>query len=393
MNVMKTIFFLSLTLVLPLLAGPAVPAHAAAPVFGHAGAVYVMTNAVDGNEIVVFDREIDGTLALRGTVPTGGRGVGDTTEPLDALGSQGGLVLSPDGFWLFAVNAGSDDISVFLVTPFELVPVDRVDSGGTFPASLALHGDLLYVLNAGGEGNITGFRVGFDGHLTPIAGSTRSLDVGGMSPPFFLVSPAEVAFSPDGNDLAVTVKGTDEIRMYRIGPAGRPSFIPVVTSSHGSTPFSFAFDSRGRLIVAEAFGAGDVGDPMAGAVSTYVKRRDLRLKPRAKSVKNFQTASCWLTLAGGYVYVSNNASDTVSGYRMNRGAGLHRLDPDGVSAPTGHAPVDLAATADGRFLYVLNTGSGTVSAYQVDPWTGDLTVLGEVCGVPAGAGAVGIAVR
>ena len=34
-----------------------------------------------------------------------------------------------------------------------------------------------------------------------------------------------------------------------------------------------------------------------------------------------------------------------------------------------------------------------MSAYEVDRWTGDLTVLGETCGVPAEAGAVGIAVR
>ena len=32
-----------------------------------------------------------------------------------ALGNQGGLVLAGDGEWLLAVNAGSNDISVFVV--------------------------------------------------------------------------------------------------------------------------------------------------------------------------------------------------------------------------------------------------------------------------------------
>ena len=116
--------------------------------------------------------------------------------------------------FLLAVNAGSDEISVFRVKKNRLILVDKINSGGDFPVSLTLHRDLLYVLNSGGEGNITGFKLGKHGHLTPIRGSTRVLDTADVSDlPFFLVSPAQVGFSPSGDFLVVTVKGTIENKL------------------------------------------------------------------------------------------------------------------------------------------------------------------------------------
>jgi 6-phosphogluconolactonase (cycloisomerase 2 family) len=127
---------------------------------GDPGAVYAMTNAVGGNEIVVYSSAADGTLTLVDTVSTGGLGgIGSPPEPVDALGSQGSLVLSRDNQWLFAVNAGSDEISVFRVERQGLTLVDVQPSGGSFPVSLTVDEDLLYVLNSGGDSNITGFTL------------------------------------------------------------------------------------------------------------------------------------------------------------------------------------------------------------------------------------------
>lgn len=368
-----------------------------APAFaqgGAPGAVYAMTdsNGPEGNEIVVFDRATDGTLTFNRVVATGGLGVGDTTEPVDALGSQAPLILSADQRWLIAVNAGSDEISVFRVLAGGLELVDKVHSGGQFPASLTLYWDLLYVLNAGGEGNITGFTLGHDGHLTPLAGSTRSLDVGGDNPPFFLVSPAQVGFDPHGDFLVVTIKGTNEIRVFPVDASGLPSAQPVTTMSHGSTPFGFDFDERGRLIVAEPFGNASPGVPNASAASSYAIRADGSLELLSASVENGQTASCWLVSNGRYAYTTNNATDNVSGYRIDQNGRLSLLDPSGVAALAGHAPVDAAFTPNGRFLYNVNAGAGTVSGYRVNP-DGSLTALGEVSGLPADDGAVGIVAR
>ena len=77
---------------------------------------------------------------------------------------------------MFAVNAGSNQISVLQIKKNSLDVVDVVDSGGIRPISLALHEDLLYVLNEGGTPNITGFEIEEDGTLTPLAGSTQTVD-------------------------------------------------------------------------------------------------------------------------------------------------------------------------------------------------------------------------
>jgi len=79
---------------------------------------------------------------------------------VDPLHSQGSLRLSADHRLLFAVNAGSGTISSFAVDGTRLTLVSMEPSGGSEPSALAQLGDLLYVLNSGGNGNVTGFHVG-----------------------------------------------------------------------------------------------------------------------------------------------------------------------------------------------------------------------------------------
>ena len=155
------------------------------------GAVYVLSNQPTGNDVLVFARHADGTLSAPVSVGTGGNGTGG------GLGSQGAVVLDGSGRHLYAVNAGSNSITSFRVRPNGLERVGVVDSGGVMPTSIAVDGDLVYVLNAGGAGLITGFTA-HDGDLEPIAGSTRPLSAAATAP-------AQVSFTPDGEQLIVTV--------------------------------------------------------------------------------------------------------------------------------------------------------------------------------------------
>src|SRR5438552_9717107 len=205
------------------------------------GAVYALTNRISGNAVAVFARAADGTLSAAGSVATGGTGTGA------GLGSQGALALSDDGRWLFAVNAGSNDVSVFRFGRDGLSLLDRTSSGGTRPISLTVHGHVLYVLNAGGDGNISGFALGTTGALTPISGSTRSLS--GTN-----VGPAQVSFSPDGRRLVVTEKTTNLLDVYTVDGNGAASG-PASVASAGTTPFGFAFGRHEDVFVSEAVGS------------------------------------------------------------------------------------------------------------------------------------------
>jgi 6-phosphogluconolactonase len=350
------------------------------------GAVYVMTNQPTGNAVAAFSRAPDGTLTLVGTFPTGGLGTGG---PPDPLRSQGSLILSGQepgaggrrsNQLLFAVNAGSNEISVLAVERDRLTLVCKTASGGVRPTSLTLHKDLLYVLNAG-SGTITGFKVGRDGGLTPLAGSTRPI-TGGTA-----ADPAQVEFTPDGKLLVVTGKMTNVIDTYRIDREGLPTG-PTPNRSNGLTPFGFAFDNRGNLIVSEAFG----GAPNQAAMSSYTVSEDGVLKVVSGSVRDFQTAACWVVVTnnGRYAYTSNTGSSTISSYRVHPDGALKLLASVAATTDPGSSPIDMALSTGSRYLYVLNNVTGTIDAFSVES-DGGLSPVAGAGGLPPNA--QGIAAR
>lgn len=335
--------------------------EAAAPNLGR-GAVFVMTNLPEGNSILVFRRTANGRLTAAGSVSTGGLGNG--TEP-DSLKSQGGLVLSDNR--LFAVNAGSNEVSVFWIGKRRLALVDKVSSGGELPTSLAVLDDLLYVVNAG-SGEITGFRIGSDGQLTPLADSTRALSGGAAA------DPSQISFTPDGGALLVTDKGTNVIDVFRVGDDGLTEG-PFPTPSNGPGPFGFDFDRRGHLIVSEAAG----GAPNAGAASSYDLVGDRALSVISGSVGNGQTATCWVVTAGRFAFITNTMSGTISSYRIggNGRLALRRA----VAGSTGGAPIDMALAGDDEFLYAVVDVTGMIRAFQIEN-DGGLTPIPGARGLP-----------
>ncbi len=175
------------------------------------GAVFVMTNAADRNEVISFRRAADGSLEEGRRVSTGGRGTGGVTDPLE---SQGSLTLSQDHSLLFAVNGGSGEISVFQVHGSRLTLVDKETSGGSEPNAVAQHGNLVYVLNVGGSSNVVGFRLNAGGQVQRIPSSIRFLTTNNSEA-------ASLAFSPNGQFLLVTERATNNIDAFRVQADGR----------------------------------------------------------------------------------------------------------------------------------------------------------------------------
>jgi DNA-binding beta-propeller fold protein YncE len=357
-------FALALT---ALAAAPAAASSAAG------GAVFALTDNLSANTVVAFDRAPGGALRQAGVYGTGGRGGQLTGSVVDHTASQGALALDRAAGLLYAVNAGSDTLTVFAVHGDRLDRRQVIASGGAFPVSVAAHGNLVYVLNARGGGSIQGFlRVGRS--LVKVPAWHRALGLDPAATPEFTHTPGEIAFTPDGSRLIVTTKaGSDAIDVFAVDRFRGPS-APAVHAEPGTVPFAVAFDAAGRLVVAEAG---------TNSVSSFRINRDNTLTPVA-SAPTGQAATCWIVATGGRVYTGNAGSANLAGFAVGAGGALR---PIGAFA-TGAGQVDVAATPDGRYLYAQTGAAGNVVALRVGP-DGSLTKVGEVT-VPGAAGGEGI---
>jgi 6-phosphogluconolactonase (cycloisomerase 2 family) len=371
-NVLTT-GLVALILLVPLLSAGAAPALAAD---GAAGAVYVTTNSPAGNAVIMFSREADGSLTSSGSFATGGLGSGI------ALSSQGALALSEDGRFLFTVNAGSNQVSVFMVIPGGLSLAGTFSSGGILPTSLTLYKNMLYVLNAGGSGNIAGFFVSAQGQLQPIPGSMKYLSNGGSGA---TPGPAQVSFTPDGSMLVVTEKGTNSIDTFIVNSDGSASG-PTVNPSSGIVPYGFGFGQQNVLIVSEAF----PGVLNGSAVSSYTFA-GTALDVISASAPTYQTAACWVVVTGNgrFAYAANAASGSISGYAVMPDGSLSLLNADGRTGVLGSdaTPIDMSLSHNSQYLYDLGNGTHMIYIFAVNA-EGSLTALGAA---PIPAGTAGIA--
>jgi 6-phosphogluconolactonase len=329
------------------------------------GAVYTLSNGSTGNSVLRFSGS--GNLSPAGSFSTGGKGTGA------GLGSQGAL--ARQGNLLYAVNAGSNDVSVLRETGHGLVLVSKTGSGGENPVSLTVRGNLLYVLNAGGEGNITGFHGAAGGFLQAIPGSTRPLSGGN-------VGPAQIQFSPDGRTVVVTEKATNNIDTYTIGFGGK-AYGPHVFPSSGETPYGFDFTRRGTLVVSDAVG-GAAGQ---SALTSYFVSHSGFVHLVTGPVPDGQTAACWVAVThdGRFAYTTNTGSNNISGYSIDRRGRIVLFNDGGATATSDAGPLDLALTPNSRVLYALNGTGQSITSYRVNPANGTLTPVGKVTGLPAGA--------
>lgn len=322
--------------------------------------IYVQTNDESGNEVVAFDRAADGSLTRLGHFETGGRGSG-----IPHLASQSSLAL--DGDRLLVTNAGSDELSLLRVTADGLELLARTASGGKAPTSVAVHGELAYVLNNGTPG-IAGFSLA-DGSLVPLEDSTRALSAG--------ADPAQIAFSPDGHTLVVTERGTNSISTFLVDETGLAAG-PETIASSGATPYGFGF-ARDTLVVTEAFG-GEIG---AAAASSY-SLSEGGMQPLSASVGNSRSEVCWaaVTKDGRFVFVANFGDCTISRYSIGDDGRIELAEPVAASTRRDEKGLrDEAITGDGRFLYALDADARRIFGWSLGE-DGSLSPVGEADALP-----------
>jgi len=349
------------------------------------GAVYVLGNQLTGNTIVVFHRGADGALTRVQEVSTGGLGSGPGPLPPgfgngpgpDPLNSADAIVMTEDGRFVLAVNAGSNELSLLAVTRDGIRLVDKVPSGGDFPVSVTCRHGIVYVLNQRGIPNITGFFLNPEGRLQQIENSQRQL--GALSS-----RPGDVSLTPDGDLLIVFETLADFIDVFRIEDDGRPGD-QTRFSSNSKTPLAVAYTHHHILAITEGNNLRpQQGTPHGSSLSTYRITREGALEPISKAVPNDQTATCWVRFSkdGRYVYTGNKGSGSISSYSVSPQGELTLMA--GVAADTGgpiSVPIDMDVTRDGKYVYIITSFIGTVKGYRVEK-DGSLTFVTSVNGLP-----------
>ena len=356
--------------------------------------VYAMSNDATSNKVFAWRVSQNGALSSIGRFATHGNGTGTAETPgsgpvdgIDPLASQGSLTLSPNGHFLFAVNAGSASVSVFRVHGNgELRLTDVEPTHGTNPVSVTAWGKWVYVANvndpgAGNPSTITGFKFRDDGTLMPIPHSTR-----GLSAPN--ARPSQVSIYPDGSQVVVTERETNAISVFSVHRDGTLSD-PSVTPSPRPVPFGFDFTNRNVFVVSEAA----AGDPAGSSASSFRLHDSAMATVISGGVLNGQMASCWTTASpnGTRAYVSNTLSNTVSTYAVAQNGTLSLRQAAAPTDGAGSAPIDAGISSNGRLFFQLLGGKGTIAVYNTD-LHGDLHLIAvRATGLPT-LGSQGLAV-
>ncbi|HWE37729.1 MAG TPA: hypothetical protein VG406_14270 [Isosphaeraceae bacterium] len=286
------------------------------------GFVYTQSNDPAGNAVFAFRRHRDGSLTpVPGSpFPTGGTGITPTFN-LGPFDSDQEIIIDRHRRLLFTVNGGSDSIAVFRIDrDGSLDPVDGspFDSGGSNPVSVGLADEVLCVVNKAEDPghmadmlpNYTTFHVGRRGWLTPIRGSTVSVDIGS--------SPSQALVSPDRKLLfgADFLGGT--LRSFRIRPDGRlveADAQGLPTSVFAGTgapplPLGLAVHPEETLLYVDFVTISKIG--------VYRYHGDGRLE-FLRAIQDSGMAPCWIVVnrEGTRAYAGNTADTSVTVYDID----------------------------------------------------------------------------
>jgi 6-phosphogluconolactonase (cycloisomerase 2 family) len=386
-------------------------------------AVFVQSNFPEGNFVVAYSRDAAGRLSKVGEYPTGGNGSGSFEDASNGLvlgSSEGELAPinntvvngTPKGDLLFALNAGSNTVTVFKVEATGLRRVGVTPTGGEKPVSITVNRGLVYVLNSGEfddrllpEGvavppencttgqlpTLTGFKVGKDGVLTPLPGSTRLLSGEKDS------GCAQVSFTPNGKTLVVTerIAGKSEpaapggfakgaILTYPVRSDGRLGTV-TLNEPVGNGPFGFTFTRDGKIIMTEQNGA--FSNPAGGYMASYRINPpetqvdpnfgipNVALTPVSQPLKTNTADPCWVVLTGDQklAFVTSAGGD-VSSYSVGFDGKLTLLHKSATAADgqdtnadrLQFGATDLSLSADSRYLYQLHSFEGRIYVFLIN---------------------------
>lgn len=306
-------------------------------------------------------------LALR-EWPTGGTGdvllLGKSTG---AWAGDSQVSLSPDHKFLFAVNQGSDNVSVFRVNAstgdLTAVPGSPFPSGGHAPISVSFNGRFLVVANhgylAGEKPPGIPARTGYASFAVSSSGALHQISV----VPDPAAGPIETALSPSGNLVFSSGFFSFKLHVLQLAangqlasaPGSPVSFAPSVTAGRKAPPVlpppavGLPFGVSVNPVKPFVYYVATV----AGRVAVYRYDQFGQLTFVSQINNNGSLAGCWtaITSNGRFLYVADSGSRSISTFRVSA-SGAQLTQIQNIHTPSDGTVLNLAVDPTNRFLYV-----------------------------------------
>ncbi|MGA8503821.1 MAG: beta-propeller fold lactonase family protein [Candidatus Sulfotelmatobacter sp.] len=331
---------------------------------------YVYATLPAANELAVYREDpYSGTLTeLAGTPYT----VGDGAHS---------VVIHPSGKFLYVANPGQNenDISLFDILSNgyvnEIPPRTTVAPNGTQPALLAMDpaGNYLYVMNTGSE-NISVFSIdSSSGVLTQVPNS-----------PFFIgLTPLNMVLTPSGNFLYVSVAGgqigTDygSILGFSVSSGSLQLLNPPLTSADGVNPNGLVIDPSGSYLYVANTQSNSISILSISPPNTPPGTLQEVIGSPLEDTQYIYPFALLMDPKGQYLYVANQGSSNVAVYSIDSTTGLPTALTTSTSAgafTTEGSPSFLVEDPNGNYLFVGNEGgSPGIQAFGVN--SGNLNPL------------------
>jgi 6-phosphogluconolactonase len=274
------------------------------------------------------------------------------TSPVTAGPGVQSLAVHPSGKYLYAANAGENDVSFFQIEAYGQLLEQPRTPVGTSPTLLVMDsaGKYLYVANSGSQ-NIFVLSIGSTGTLTQVG---NPFQVG--------ISPLNMKISPSGNFLYVTgaspQAGTPGyIEVLRINRSAASPLSLVAITQPGSSPYGLEISPNGNYLYTANFGDNTISEFTIGSNGL--------LTPIAGSpIGEAYTGPVSLLVdpSGKYLYVANQqSSGNLAGYSIASTGALSLLNSSPYS--TAAQPNFIASDPAGNFLFVGNLSKPVIEPF------------------------------
>jgi 6-phosphogluconolactonase len=294
------------------------------------------------------------------------------------------ILIDPSQSFAYLATAAGQILRYSFDLNGSLVPVSGsqgVPTGGTSPVALTMDsgGKFLFVANQGtgvaGSSSISVFSVGSGAALNPVPGSPFQVKL----PLNFAVAnpnPAAVGLVVQNamNLLYVVDENDGYVLTYPFDPS--TGILPANATQAtlaGTSPAAAAMNAAGTFLYVANFGSNNVS---GFAIGTTSQQGLGSLTPLDKSpfAAELGPISAAVDPSGQFLYVVDQTSNQISGYRLNPTTG--DLTPT-IGSPynTGAGPVFVAISPVNRFLYVSNNAAATVTGFSIDPAGGNLSTV------------------